>query len=84
MKCHNPAAQGQPQTGASLLTGAGFVHHVKGLRNLVELLFRHTAAIVADSKPVPFLLRSSCYGDFSLRRKRLSGIVHQINKQGQK
>ena len=75
-------AQSQPQPRASLGPGAGLVHHVEGLCDLVQLLLRDAPALVRHRDAVARLCPLPVQGHHRVRLGGLAGVVQQILQQG--
>jgi hypothetical protein len=70
-------AKRQPEPGAALFPGAGFVHHVKGLCDVPDLFLRDSGAAVfhENSGGVPYKPDAGTGG------AGLAGIVDEISNE---
>ena len=65
MKFRDVRAQGQPQSRSALLSGAGFVHPVKGLRQVDFRLLRDPRPIVLNQEHAPILCHMNRHENMS-------------------
>lgn len=72
----------QPQPRSVMGSGSGFVHHVKGLGDLMTFLLRNTDTFIPYLKIIPVLPTASRDLHRLSSLRGLDGIVDQIDQYG--
>lgn len=78
MKQNDASAQGKAQTGAALGSGSGFVNHIEGFRDFVQILGRDAFAVVLNGYGVAVLrppVSQKCYS--SILSQGFSGVIQK-------
>ena len=83
VKLGNAVADGQPQTGAVLSSGAGFIHHKESLGNALKIFFGNADALIPHGDAVAVLLLFAGKEDDLAGFTGFAGIVNKIGKHGQ-